>query len=509
MPSLSEVLRITAKRNPDRPALVFEGRSQTYAEFAAAVERMAAVIAAQGIRKGDRVLLFSGNSDSFVVAAYAILRTGAIFVPANPRSALPEITYLIEDSGAGLIVSAPALAELAKAAATGSSTPVVTLGPAEGFDDLEAATAATELAPLEEWPDEFDDAMLIYTSGTTGRPKGALFDHHRVIWVGISVDGMYGMHEEERMMHVAPLYHAAELCMMLFPGMSSASTHTILAAFDPTVVIQTIAESRISVFFGVPAMYQAFLRVPGIEKLDFSAWRVGIFGAAPMPSSAVEKLLTAFPSVELYQCCGQTEAGPSGVYSGPADVRARPDASGRFAVPNLECRVVDADGNDIAAGEVGEMILRGETVMKGYWNKPEETAAVIRDGWLHTGDIMLRDEGGYMTLVDRLKDMILSGGRNIYSVEVENALMAHPDILDVAVLGVPNEDFGESVLAVIVPREGTSPTLEEIRAWSLTQISDYKAPRMLIEHPIPRNASGKIQKHLLRADLAELQVAGQ
>jgi fatty-acyl-CoA synthase len=321
------------------------------------------------------------------------------------------------------------------------------------------------------------------------------------------VAGVSGMREEDTILHVAPLYHAAELCMMLFPGSMFAATHIILPAFDPSVVAHVLSDSRVTVFFGVPTMYQALLRVPELASLDLSALRVGMFGAAPMPASVVGQLIESFPSVDLFQLCGQTEAGPGGIYSGPADVRARPDASGRYAVPNLQCRVVDEDGNDIAPGNVGELVLRGETIMKGYWNKPAETAAVFRDGWLRTGDVASLDADGYMTLVDRLKDMIISGGRNIYSVEVENALMAHPDIQDVAVLGVPHAEFGESVLAVIVPREGTKPSLDEIREWSKTQIADYKAPRHLVVHPIPRNPSGKIQKHILRADLAEQGVA--
>ncbi|MES2170463.1 MAG: AMP-binding protein [Actinomycetota bacterium] len=494
MPSLSDLLRVTAERHPDRPATVFEGRSQTYRQFAQQVERMASVIADQGVTKGDRVLLLSGNSDLFIVATFAILRTGAILVPANPRSAVPELTYLIEDSGVSMLIAARALTVLATEAAV--STPVVVL------DELDAMAAASDLATLAEWPAEADDALIIYTSGTTGRPKGALFDHHRSLWVGVAMMGVMGMHEEERMLHVAPLYHAAELCMLLFSGTMLAATHYVLGAFDPAAVAETMAKEKITVFFGVPTMYQVLLRLPGIEELDLSAWRVGMFGAAPMPASVVSELITAFPSVELIQLCGQTEAGPGGIYSSPEDVRLRPDASGRHAIPNLEARIVDEGGRDVAPGVAGELLLRGETIMKRYWNKPEETAAAIgADGWLRTGDVATVDEDGYMTLVDRMKDMIISGGRNIYSVEVENALMAHPDIVDVAVLGVPNDEFGESVLAVIVAREGTSPSLDDVRTWSKTQVADYKAPRVLVEHAIPRNASGKIQKHILRAEL--------
>lgn len=500
MPSLSDALRTTASRHPDRPALIFGERQHTYAEFFAEVERLASVIADQGIAKGDRVMLLAGNSDSFAIAAYATLRAGAILVPANPRSAPPELSYLLADSGASMLLASPELADLATMGAADSDVKVFGIGPTDRLDDLFEIARGSDLAPLTDWPVESDDSLIIYTSGTTGKPKGALFDHHQTTWVGMNMATVCGYHEEETMLHVAPLYHAAELCMMLFPGTMLAATHVILPAFDPTAVVAAIADHRVSVFFGVPTMYQFILQVPTLATLDLSNWRVGLFGAAPMPSSVVTKLISALPAVALFQLCGQTEGGPGGIYSGPDDVHARPDASGRHAIPNTECRVVDAAGSDVAFGEVGELMLKSETVMKRYWNKPEETAKTIQNGWLHTGDLALLEEGGWMTLVDRLKDMIITGGRNVYSVEVENALMGHPDIVDVAVLGITHEEFGESILAVITAREAT-PTLESVREWSRTQIADYKAPHEIAFHPIPRNPSGKIQKHVLKEQL--------
>lgn len=501
MPSLSDILRIAAARNPDRTALIFGDRRTTYSELAVLVEKMASVLADRGVRHGDRVLLLSGNSDSFVVAAYAVLRTGAILVPANPRSAPPELAYLLADSGASALIVAAELAGLARAGTADSSATTYSLGRAAGFADLIELTASTDLASLERWPAESDDSLIIYTSGTTGRPKGALFDHHRSVWVGINVSAAWGMREEERMLHVAPLYHAAELCLMLFPGFMAAATHIILAAFDPALVAHTIAEQGVTVFFGVPTMYQFLLQVPQLFELDLSGWRVGMFGAAPMPASLATRLIDSLPSVLFYQLCGQTEAGPGGVYSGPEDVRRRPQASGRYPLPNTEWRIVNTSGRDVQANEAGELLLRSETIMKSYWGKPDETASAMNGEWLRTGDVATFDADGYMTLVDRLKDMIITGGRKVYSIEVENALMGHPDIVDVAVLGVPHPDYGESILAVIVPLEGAHPTIDEVRTWSLAQLSDYKIPHRLIVHPIPRNLSGKVQKHVLRAAL--------
>jgi fatty-acyl-CoA synthase/feruloyl-CoA synthase len=248
-------------------------------------------------------------------------------------------------------------------------------------------------------------------------------------------------------------------------------------------------------------MFQFLLKVPGLAERDLSAWRTGLFGAAPMPPSAVEQLVTTLPHVEFMQLCGQTEAGPGGLYSTGAQVIARPDASGRQPLPFTEMRVVDEDGRAVEPGGIGELLLRGETIMKGYWNKPAETAETIVDGWLHTGDVARLDAEGYVTLVDRLKDMIITGGRNVYSVEVENALAAHPAIADCAVVGQPHAEYGESIVAVVTLHKGASITLEDLKEFCRERIAGYKVPHVLVLGPVPRNLTGKILKHQLRASL--------
>lgn len=502
MPSIPDTLRVTAARCPQREALVFGQRRRTYRELHKEVERTAAALAAHGVVPGDRVLLMSSNSDAFVIAAYAVLRTGAILSPANPRNAAPELAHQLNDSEAAALLYAPEHAGVVAGGVERAASSAVTLS----LPEL-AEAAEHDHPTVAQVVDEFDDALLLYTSGTTGTAKGALFDHHKALWVGVSMGGVAGYRDGDRTLHVCPLYHAAQLTLMLLAGTSLAMTHVVLAGFDAAAVADTMARERISVFFGVPTMYQFLLRLPDFTERDLSGWRVGLFGAAPMPADTARALAETLPTVGLYQLCGQTEAGPGGVYAGPADVAARPDASGRYALPHSEARVATLDGVDIAAGEVGELILRGESVMKGYWNRPEATAETIRDGWLHTGDLAVRDAEGYITLIDRLKDVIITGGQNVYSAEVENALAGHPDLLDVAVIGVPHPDYGQSILAVIVPREGAEPTLQALRAWAKERIADYKAPHALLVHPIPRNPSGKIQKHVLRDEVAQQTVA--
>jgi fatty-acyl-CoA synthase len=496
MPTIASTLRSTARRVPDTVALIFGEQHYTYRELDTQVDRTATALARLGLAKGDRFALMATNSDAFVVAFYAALRLGAVFVPVNPASAPPELRYLLEDSGATVFVHDPAVAATVDAA-RGAGLPQTTKR-VLALPDLAGLAAQAGAGEDADPVTEADDALLLYTSGTTGRPKGALFDHHRVMWTSVNCVATCGMRVGDRFLHVAPLYHAAELGIMLMPGTMIGATHVVLPGFDPRKVLDALESERITMLFGVPTMFQFLLRQPDATQRDLSAWRTGLFGAAPMPASAVEQLVTTWPQVNFMQLCGLTEGGPTGIYCDVEQVKARPDASGRQALLFTEARVVDPDGNDVEVGGVGELVLRGETIMKGYWNKPAETAETIRDGWLHTGDLARLDADGYMTLVDRLKDMIITAGRNVYSVEVENALAAHPDITDVAVVGRPHPDYGESIIAVITPREGTTVTLEDVKAFCADKIARYKVPHDLVVGTIPRTPSGKIVKHQLR-----------
>lgn len=502
MPTIGSMLTVSAQRCPDRTALVFASSRRTYRELDAEVNRAAHALHRLGLSKGDRFALMAGNSDWFVIAFYAAAKLGAIVVPINPRSAGPELRYLLDDSGASVLAFDATVSQVVTETVGDASSPLLlALGHVEGHRSLADLAADEPDSTPEVLVDESDDALILYTSGTTGRPKGALFDHHRTIWVGISLTSLFGLTEADRLLHVAPLYHAAELTMMLIPGTMVGATHVVLPGFEPTAVLDALESERITGFFGVPTMYQMLLRQPDLADRDLSAWRTGIFGAAPMPADAVGRLLDALPAVNLYQACGQTEGGPGGIYSRPHEVRAKPSASGRFSLLNTVVRVVDPENRDVPRGETGELILQGETVMKGYWNKPRETADVLREGWLHTGDLARIDDDGYITLVDRMKDMIITGGRNVYSVEVENALAGTPGVADCAVVGRSDAVYGETIVAVVTPLPGCDITLDELREHAGKLVSDYKLPRELVIAEIPRNPSGKIMKHKLRDKL--------
>jgi acyl-CoA synthetase (AMP-forming)/AMP-acid ligase II len=483
---------------------VFADRSYIYAELDRVVTRTAHALTAAGLRTGDRMLLMAANSDGFYIVLYAAWRLGALVVPVNPASPAPELQYFLEDSGAALLVFDAAVEQAVRKreqlpAPTLVAGPIA-LGPVDGYPDLFDLAASQPDTPPDVQVVETDDSAIHYTSGTTGRPKGALFDHHRTLWVGIIGALTFGLRDGDRILHVAPMYHGAELAMTIV-GTQVAATHVILPAFTPDGVLDALERHQITAFLGVPTMYQLLLRHPSLPNRDLSAWRIGVFGAAPMPASAVQAAIHALPHVQLIQACGQTEGGPSGIYCTAEEVRARPDASGRRAAFNTEARVVDATGDDVQPGGTGELIIRGETIMKEYWRKPEATADTIRDGWLHTGDIATIDAEGYITLVDRMKDMIISGGRNIYSVEVENALAAHPGVADIAIVARNHPDYGETVVAIVNPLPGQTVTLDELREFGAERLSAYKLPRELVLRDIPRNPSGKTLKHVLRADL--------
>lgn len=503
MATLSDALFRNARRVPNREALICGDARYSYAQLDAKVNRAANVLTAACLVKGERLALMSTNTEGFVVTFYAAMRIGLIVVPVNPRMAAPEVTYLLDDSGARALVFAPELVEFAEAARSAAADPpalfLATL-PLDGYNDLVSRCADASAEHPDIRVTEEDDAEILYTSGTTGRPKGVLLDQHRLVWTGVNINLGVGMHDGERLLHVAPLYHSAELNLFLNGGMLVGATHVLLPEFEPGSVLQTMQAERITAFFGVPTMYQFMLGHPDFSRSDLSAWRIGMFGAAPMPPATIDQLAQAAPEVKLYNLCGPSEAGPGGISLGPEHMQTRPGANG-WAFMNTEARVVDADDNDVAAGETGEIILRGETIMKGYWNKPEATAEALRGGWLHTGDLARIEADGCITLVDRIKDMIITGGMNVYSVEVENALAAHPDVADCAVVGLPHPTYGESIVAVVTPREGSAPTLEQLREHTCALIADYKAPHKLVLGAVPRNSSGKIVKHELRSQL--------
>jgi fatty-acyl-CoA synthase/feruloyl-CoA synthase len=505
MPTIGGTALLNANRVGEREAIVAAERRWTWRELESDIAAAAAALLTFGLRKHDRIAILSANSPEFILASHAASRLGAIVVPVNTRLAAPEIAHILADSGATVLAFNSAQAELAEAAGRmAEAVTLLSLGSSARHPDL-LAGEYRDAAVHEDRAVEQDDAFILYTSGTTGKPKGVLLDHHRAVWAAMAQIVSLGLRDGDRYLHLAPMYHSGGMTFLNATTLVGG-THIVVPKFDPRTVLDTIERHRATWLFAVPTMYQQILHCHEHKRADLKSWRVGIFGAAPMPAAAIERLLAAFPDVAFFQQCGQTEAGPTGIYSTMDQVRSRPQSSGHLAQPFVEARVVDVHGNDTPPGEVGELVFRGEAVTKGYWNQPQATQEVIRDGWLHTGDLMQVYDDGAMRLVDRLRDVIITGGRNVYSAEVELAIADHPQVVDVAVIGRPDPEWGETVVAFITAADGSDVTPASIRQHCASRIADYKIPREFIFAAIPRNGAGKVQKHLLRTELSANRV---
>jgi fatty-acyl-CoA synthase len=504
MPTIGGTALSNANRVGEREAIVTAERRWTWRALNTDIANAAAALEAFGVGKRDRVAILSANSAEFIIASHAASRLGAIAVPVNTRLAAPELAHILDDSGSTALAFSAAEAQLADAASQfAAPLTLLSLGPSARHPDLLAGGYGEPVH--EDRAAEHDDAFILYTSGTTGKPKGVLLDHHRAVWAAMAQIVSLGLRDGDRYLHLAPMYHSGGMTFMNATTLLGG-THIVAPKFDPSTVLELVERHRATWLFAVPTMYQQLLNSYERTGADLTSWRVGIFGAAPMPAAAIERLLNSFPRVAFFQQCGQTEAGPTGIYSTMEQVRSRPLSSGHLAQPFVEARVVDERGNDTPPGQVGELVFRGEAITKGYWNQPQATQDVIRDGWLHTGDLMQVYDDGAMRLVDRLRDVIITGGRNVYSAEVEQAIGDHCEVLDVAVIGRPDPEWGETVIAFIAAVDGSGLTPASLRQHCTARIADYKIPREFIFAPIPRNGAGKVQKHLLRNESRAHQV---
>lgn len=505
MPTIGGIALSNGRRVPTRDAVLDGCRHWSWAELDHAIAVAAGSMSRYGLRKGDRLAVLCSNSAEYIITCHAGSRLGLIVVPVNTRLAPPEIRFILENSGAAVLAHDAAHADLARTAcSTIESARPRAVGWDDGtgdlLDDGSGETLTVDLA------DEVDDAFILYTSGTTGRPKGVLLDHHRAVWAAMAQIVSLGLRDGDRYLHLTPMYHSGGTTFLNATTLLGG-THVIAGRFDPTTTLDLVEANGVTWLFGVPTMYQQLLRHRSNRQRNLSSWRVGVFGAAAMPSAAAEELLAAFPAVQMFQQCGQTEAGPTGVYSTMAQILARPDSSGHTAQPFMEARVIDAAGTDTEPGGVGELVFRGEAVMKGYWGQPSATAETVRDGWLHTGDLMEVGDDGSLRLVDRLKDVIITGGRNVYSAEVEQAIASHPDVTDVAVIGRPHPEWGATVVAVVTTVPDSDVDAERLREHCRQRIADYKVPRTVIFGDVPRNSTGKVQKDLLRAAMSSFSHA--
>jgi acyl-CoA synthetase (AMP-forming)/AMP-acid ligase II len=503
--SLPAMIERAARLNPAGVATRCAGRQHNWAEVKNRVARLASALQAFGLGEGDRVSILSLNSDRYYESIFAIPWAGYCVVPLNTRWALPENNYAVSDSGTRVLLFDDAFTEQAGQllGAVEALTAAIYMGDgdcpewAQSYEELIGSAQ-----PVPASPRSGDDmAGIFYTGGTTGFPKGVM-QSHRAIWasaMGAMPD--FQMDRDGIYLHVAPMFHMADFA----GGMSltlCCGSNVMLQTFDPGQVLQTLAEERITHVLMVPAMIKMVLNHPEVARADLSSLQKLVYGASPMPASTLEQCMALWPGVGLVQAYGQTELAPVATTLSAADHRKggeRLKSAGRpTAVTDL--RIVDEQGIDCPPGVSGEIAARGPHTMIGYWNKPEETAKAMRDGWVLTGDAGYFDEQGYLFIVDRVKDMVVTGGENVFTTEVENAVISHDAVQDVAVIGIPHTEWGEAVHAIVILHAGRSLGEEELIAHCRERIAGYKLPKGITyrEEPLPLSGAGKVLKTELR-----------
>lgn len=516
--ALGDLPRRTARRVPDKLAIVDpsngSGTRLTFAELEATVDRTAAALHAAGLRPGDRLALLSHNCWQFAVLDFAAARAGVVLVPVNFMLGGEEIAFILDHSGSTAFVVEDALVATAEKALAAAQAGTVTTRAVLRLHDGEVPDGWVDAA---EWFDhdgtapgvavaDDDPVRMMFTSGTESRPKGALLSSRSLLWqyVSCAIDGEMSADDVE--LHTLPLYHCAQLDCFLGTDVYLGATSIILPGPDPAQVLRAIEEHRVTKFFAPPTVWIGLLRCPDFDNTDLSSLRKGYYGASPMPIAVLEEIRRRLPDVRLWNFYGQTEMAPLATILGPDEQLAHAGSAGRAAL-NVETRIVDDEDRPVPAGTVGEIVHRSPHATLGYFRDEEKTAEAFRGGWFHSGDLGYVDDAGRLYVVDRKKDMIKTGGENVASREVEEAIYRLDGVAEVAVFGISHPRWVEAVAAVVVPKEGATLTSEEVLEHSRGVLAHYKAPKyVVVAEALPKNPSGKILKRELReahAGLAE------
>ncbi len=499
MSNLASNLVTTAQAHPDKVAIKLDDAELTWAQLHGLAAKAAGALRAAGLEPGDRVALILPNVPAFPVLFYGTLLAGGTVVPMNPLLKAGEIEYFFSDSGAKLAFAWGDFLDEARRGAEGTTTRVIASGPVgPSEEDLPAGEPIA--APVERADD--DTAVILYTSGTTGRPKGAELTHRNLdLNAQRSAEDIIRIGTDDVVMGCLPLFHVFGLTCGLNTAVRTGATLTLVPRFEPGKALEVIARDGVTIFEGVPTMYGAMLHHPDASSADTSSLTTCVSGGSSLPEQTLKEFEEAF-GVRLLEGYGLSETSPVASFN-MLDQPSRPGTIGRV-IPGCEMKLLDADGTELGPGEgAGEIAIRGDNLMKGYWNKPEATATAIPDGWFRTGDMATVDEDGYYTIVDRKKDMIIRGGMNIYPREVEEVLYSHPDVLECAVVGVPHPELGEDVGAAVSLREGATGDVEEIKAYVKDRIAAYKYPRTVwVLEDLPKGPTGKILKREIHAPSA-------
>ncbi|MEV5846999.1 acyl-CoA synthetase [Streptomyces sp. NPDC048179] len=482
------VLRRSARRTPARVAVEYGGRRWTYEELDDAVSRAATVLLDQGLDRGDRVGAYGHNSDAYLIAFLACARAGLVHVPVNQNLTGGDLAYIVGQSGSALVLADPGLAGRLP-----DGVRVLPLRDTDGslLDRLADAAPYDGPEPRTE-----DLVQLLYTSGTTALPKGAMMTHRALVHEYLSAIAALDLSAGDRPAHALPLYHSAQMHVFLLPYLAVGATNVILDGPDGDTLFDLVETGRVDSLFAPPTVWIGLSNRPDFATRDLSGLRKAYYGASIMPVPVLERLRERLPKLALFNCFGQSEIGPLATVLAPEEHKGRLDSCGR-TVLFVEARVVGEDGADVPDGTPGEIVYRSPQLCEGYWDKPEETEAAFRDGWFHSGDLAVRDADGYYTIVDRVKDVINSGGVLVASRQVEDALYTHESVAEAAVIGLSDARWIEAVTAVVVVRGEVDEA--GLIAHVKETLPAFKAPkRVLFVDELPRNASGKILKRELR-----------
>lgn len=514
MLNLASLLEESVKSFPEKTAIVFAESRFSYAQINAAANQIANGLHAAGIRQGDKVALSCPNLPYFPMVYYGILKAGAVVVPLNVLFKSREIAYHLQDSDAKAYFCFQGTAELPMAQDGKAGYDqvdacehlwIITADPAapspvEGVPTLGALMQGQPPAcdTVQTMPD--DTAVILYTSGTTGQPKGAELSHANILINAFVVRDLFESRPEDIQLVVLPLFHSFGQTVQLNAGFLGSNTLVLIPRFDPDAVLAALAKESATIFCGVPTMYWALLHHPDAAKHDLAkiarTLRLGVSGGAAMPVEIMRAFEEKF-SVNILEGYGLSETSPVATFS-RLDKPKKPGSIG-LPIWGIDVKIVDKNDREVPTGEVGEIVMRGHNIMKGYYKRAEDTAKAMRNNWFHSGDLAKMDEDGYIFIVDRVKDMIIRGGFNVYPREIEEVLLQHPEVSLAAVIGVPDEESGEEVKAFIVPKPGSNVTPEEIIAWSKKEMAAYKYPRIVeIRESLPMTATGKILKKELR-----------
>jgi fatty-acyl-CoA synthase len=493
-----------SRRTPDKTALIdlASERRFSYAELDARISRLATHLRDQlKIARGDRVAVLALNTTDTLEVQFACGRIGAVFLPLNTRLTVPELQFIVGDASPSLMVHDGDLAETALTVAKLCNvSSALLLGPGGSY---EAAIAGAKPLDKSEAVTLDDISTIMYTSGTTGLPKGAVITHGMTFWNCVNLGGPAYISPSSVLLTVLPLFHTGGLNCYTNPVLHAGGTVFIMRAFDPALALELISDPsrRINVFFGVPAIYQFMAQHPSFASSDFSRLVIGGVGGAPMPVPLLK--VWEARGVALQQGYGMTETSPSVMVLDKEDAARKAGSSGK-PVLHTEVRIVRPDGGDADVGELGELWVKGPNVTPGYWNRPDANASSFTDGWLHTGDATRVDEDGFYYIVDRWKDMYISGGENVYPAEVESVLHQLSAIAEAAVIGIPNEQWGEVGMAIIALKQGHTLAAAEIHAHCQANLARFKCPRLIeFVDVLPRNATGKIHKPTLRTQFSQ------